>query len=219
MKDKLSPEIALARIEVVRVQVERFHLFYSQYFNQEETIQMAQFFFENVYNLDGKEEWEALALTTYDKVKHMLKEGTRESVERLIDLNFITDELDIKLGTLLVSEGWTPGTNLTQDEYKKYFKKLGEAPLRKKQLEVVLFNLRKFYELAHRPISAFIIKPAGVMSKMLGVYPLFKKVEQGYYATLPVSKKTFEAFFETVQELEWNFLFDAFPEIKDSQAE
>ena len=52
---------------------------------------MAQFFFETVYNLEGKEEWESLALSTYAKVKHMLKEGTRESVERLIFLNQITD--------------------------------------------------------------------------------------------------------------------------------
>ncbi len=216
MKESLSPEVSLAHIEVVRVQVERFHEFYSSYFNQEETIGMARYFFETVYNLEGRDELEDLALNTYAKVKHMLKETSRENVERLIDLNHITDELDIKLAKLILQNGWKPGDQISQSEYLVYYKTLGEAKLRKKQLEVVLFNLRKFYELAHKPISGYIIKPAAMMSKMLGVYPLFKKVEEGYYATLPVKKDTFESFFKVVEELEWKFLFDAFPELKES---
>jgi len=215
MKAPLNQELSAAHIEVVRVQVERFHEFYSNFFNQEETIGMARYFFETVYNLEGREELEELALNTYSKVKHMLKETSRENVERLIDLNHITDELDLKLAKLLIQSGWKPGDKVSQEEYRNYFKKLGEASLRKKQLEVVLFNLRKFYELAHKPISAYIIKPAAMMSKMIGVYPLFKKVEQGYYATLPVKKETFDAFFQVVEKLEWEFLYDAFPELKD----
>ena len=214
MKDPLTPEVAKAREEVVRVQVERFHEFYAEYFNQKETIPMAQFFFETVYNLEGKEEWESLALSTYAKVKHMLKEGTRESVERLIFLNQITDELDIKLAILLVKKGWKPGDKVSQEEYKLHFKEMGESELRKKQLEVVLFNLKKFYELAHRPISAYIIKPAAAVARMLGVYPLFKKVEQGFYATLPVTKLTFDSFFNSVEQKEWEFLYNSFPELK-----
>jgi hypothetical protein len=214
MKETLTPEVSLAREEVVRVQVERFHEFYSSYFNQKETIPMAMYFFETVYNLEGREELESLALNTYAKVKHMLKDTTRENVERLIDLNHITDELDIKLAKVFLENGWKSGDRIGQADYKIYYKKLGEAALRKKQLEVVLFNLKKFYELAHKPISGYIIKPAAVMSKMLGVYPLFKKVEQGYYATLPVSKGTFEAFFKVVEKQEWEFLFEAFPELK-----
>ncbi|TGN20412.1 FFLEELY motif protein [Leptospira idonii] len=216
MKDKLSKELYAAREEIVRVQVERFHEYYSHYFVQKETIEMAKFFFETVYNLEGKEEWESLALTTYAKVKHMMKEGTRESVERLIELNTITDDLDIRLGQLILDKGWKPGTKLSQAEYAQYFKELGLADVRKKQLEVVLFNLKKFYDLAHRPINSYIIKPAAVMSRMLGVYPLFKKVEQGYYATLPVSQELFGSFFSEVEKREWEFLHSSFPELKDS---
>ena len=140
MKENISPELRAAREEVVRAQVERFQNFYSSYFNRKETIAMAKFFFETVYNLEGKEEWETLAFNTYAKVKHMMKEGTRESVERLIELNTITDELDIKLGKLLLEYGWKPGTKITEEEYFEKFRELGEPQSRKKQLEVVLFN-------------------------------------------------------------------------------
>lgn len=214
MKHQLTEEVTLARREIVRVQVERFHLYYYDFFNRKETIEMAKFFFETVYNLDGKEEWEELAFTTYDKVKNMMKEGTRESVERLMELNTITDELDIQMAKLLLSKGWQPGKELDQEEYLALFCELDERETRKKQLEIVLFNLKKFYELAHKPVSAYIIKPAAMMSRLLGVYPLFKKVEQGYYATLPVGQDLFNEFYTNVKEKEWEFLYKAFPTLK-----
>ncbi len=215
MKQKLPDEILVARREIVRVQVERFRLFYYDFFHRAETIEMAKFFFETVYNLDGKEEWETLAYNTYDKVKSMLKDGTRESIERLMELNTITDELDIQMAKLLVAKGWVFGNEINQEEYLRLFCELDQRELRKKQLEVVLFNLKKFYELAHKPVSAYIIKPAAMMSKLLGVYPLFKKVEQGYYATLPVNQLLFDEFYALVQEKEWNFLYQAFPSLKE----
>ncbi|GBF43299.1 hypothetical protein LPTSP2_25960 [Leptospira ellinghausenii] len=213
--NKITEEILVARREIVRVQVERFHLFYTDFFHRTETIAMAKFFFETVYNLDGKEEWENLAFQTYDKVKNMLKEGTRESIERLMELNSITDELDIQMAKLLLAKGWVYGNEISQDEYFQLFCELDKRDLRKKQLEVVLFNLKKFYELAHKPVSAYIIKPAAMMSKLLGVYPLFKKVEQGYYATLPVNQMLFDEFYVLVQEKEWDFLYKAFPSLKE----
>lgn len=176
---------------------------------------MAKFFFETVYNLDGKEEWETLAFTTYDKVKNMMKEGTRENVERLMELNTITDELDIQMAELLLNKGWELGKEINQDEYFSLFCELDQRETRRKQLEVVLFNLKKFYELAHKPVSAYIIKPAAMMSRLLGVYPLFKKVEQGYYATLPVNQELFNEFYAIVQEKEWEFLHKAFPALKE----
>lgn len=215
MKQKLSEEILAARREIVRAQVERFHIYYYDFFHRAETIEMAKFFFETVYNLDGKEEWETLAFQTYDKVKNMLKEGTRESIERLMELNFITDDLDIRMAKLLLAKGWVYGNEINQDEYFELFCELDKRDVRKKQLEVVLFNLKKFYELAHKPVSAYIIKPAAMMSRLLGVYPLFKKVEQGYYATLPVHQSLFDEFYALVQEKEWNFLYNAFPTLKE----
>ncbi len=204
-----------ARVEVVRVQVERFHNFYESYFSREETILMARFFFESVYNLEDRAEWEELAYKTYDKVKNMIKETSRENIERLIELNSITDQLDISLAELLIADHWQVGTKLTQQDYCEYYKKLGRKEDRKKQLEIVLFNLKKFYELAHKPIAAIVIKPEKKKKKMLGVYPLFKRVELGYNATLNVKSETFSAFYAEIEKREWEFLNSMFAESKD----
>lgn len=206
----LDPLLQKAREEIVRVQVERFHIFYESYFSKPETILMARFFFESVYNLEDREEWESLAYKTYDKVKNMMKETSRENIERLIELNSITDKLDLSMAKLLLENDWLIGQKLTQEEYHSYYKKLGQKEERKKQLEIVLFNLKKFYELAHKPIAAIVIKPAGVMAKMLGVYPLFKRVELGYNATLNVKPETFSSFYAEIEKREWDFLNSMF---------
>lgn len=203
-----------AKKEIVRIQVERFHNFYSEYFTKPETTPMVEYFFEKIYNLDGKEEWLDLAVNTFEKVKNMIKEQTRANLEQLIELNNLTDKLDTQMAHLLLDKNWEEGQLLNLNQYREMYIELNHSEERKLQLEFVLNNLRKFYELAHRPINSVIMKPARFMSKLLGVYPLFSSVEDGYYAVLPVSKDIFESFYKEVNEKEWEYLHSAFLELK-----
>lgn len=200
----------LARKEIVRTQIDRFRHLYSSYFDQPETIRMATFFFEKVYNLEEKAEWEDMALKTYGKVKHMIKETSRENMERLIELNHLTDTLDFAMGELLISKGWDGNTKLQKVEYDSLYSELGRKSERERQLTIVLLNLQKVYELAHKPIASAVMKPASVISKMLGVYPLFRKIEEGYEATLHVTRSTFDSFFKFVEDKEWLYIKERF---------
>jgi hypothetical protein len=191
-----------AKAEIVRAQVERFRKFYADYFHLEETISMVEYFFETIYNLDGKEAWMHLALDTYQKVKGMMKETTRANLETLIELNNLTDHLD--------SERDWDGKKLTREEYDDLYKAYGHKEERKKQLEIVLHNLRTFYELAHKPISAYLIRPARFMASLLGVSLLFESVEKAYNAVLPVSPEIFVSFIEQVERRETEYLESAF---------
>lgn len=202
-----------AKAEVVRIQIQRFRHFYNEYFHKNETIPLVEYFFEKVYSLEGKEAWLHLAMNTFQKVKHMIKDTTRENVESLIEVNNLTEELDSAMAHMLLENGWE-GETLTLEEYTDYYIELGEEEKRRRQLEIVLHNLKLFYDLAHRPINAILIRPAKFMSQMLGVYPLFKSVEEGYYATLPVPPEIFHAFYEEVEKKEWKFLEDCFAERK-----
>ncbi len=206
-----------AKKEIIRAQIERFHEFYFRYFNQPETLRMVQFFFEKVYNMDGAQEWIEIAYSGFDKVKSMIKESTRESMEQLMELHQITDELDKKMAELLLKKGWKPGTQISRQTYDELFQEMGEAELRAKQLKYVLRNLTQFYELAHRPINSVILKPVRFMSKVLGIYPLFAIVEEGYYACLTVSLEIFQAFYKEVEIKEWDYLFKMFPHLQNSQ--
>ncbi len=198
-----------ARAEVVRSQVERFRKFYSDYFHLEETISMVEYFFETIYNLDGREVWMHLALDTYQKVKGMMKESTRGNLETLIELNNLTDHLDTEMAKLLIQRNWD-GRKLSREEYDSLYRAFGHKEEREKQLGIVLHNLRTFYELAHRPIAAYLIRPARFMASLLGVSILFDSVEQAYNAVLPVSPEIFISFIEKVEERESEYINAAF---------
>ncbi|HNC01480.1 MAG TPA: hypothetical protein PLS71_24775, partial [Leptospiraceae bacterium] len=197
--------------QVVKAQVDRFKVTYKNYFERPDTIQMVNYFFDKIYNLDAKAEWVDLAISSFDKIKSMIKDETRESMERLIELNNLTDKLDTQMAYLIIEKNWTEGYDLTPDEFKKYFIELGHSEERFKQLEIVLLNLRQFYDLAHRPINAVLIKPARFMAKILGIYPLFATIEEGYHACLPVNRELFESFFAEVDKTEHEYLRSCFP--------
>ncbi|MCB1192595.1 MAG: hypothetical protein H7A23_04910 [Leptospiraceae bacterium] len=203
-----------AKKEIVRAQVQRFHIFYSDYFNREQTIPMVNYFFETIYNLDGRDEWIELAVNTFEKVKHMIKDQTRENVQQLIELNNLTDKLDTQMAYLLLEKEWEKDKKeLNLEEYTTLYRELDHYQERKQQLEVVLKNMELFYTLAHRPINSVIMKPARFMAKILGVYPLFATVEEGYHAILPVSPELFQDFYKEVKQKEWEYLHQAFPEL------
>ncbi|HMV40984.1 MAG TPA: hypothetical protein PK079_24755 [Leptospiraceae bacterium] len=204
-------EIFAAKKQVVKAQVDRFKVTYKNYFERPDTIQMVNYFFDKIYNLDAKAEWVDLAISSFDKIKSMIKDETRESMERLIELNNLTDKLDTQMAYLIIEKNWTEGYDLTPDEFKKYFIELGHSEERFKQLEIVLLNLRQFYDLAHRPINAVLIKPARFMAKILGIYPLFATIEEGYHACLPVNRELFESFFAEVDKTEHEYLRSCFP--------
>ncbi|PJZ71572.1 hypothetical protein CH373_01340 [Leptospira perolatii] len=201
MKSFEEQKLNKAKIEIVRAQVERFRKFYSDYFHLEETIPMVEYFFETIYNLEGKEVWMHLAMDTYQRVKGMMKETTRTNLEALIDLNNLTDELDGQMAQLLLKKGWE-GKRLSREEYDELYREFGHREKREKQLEIVLRNLRVFFELAHRPIAAYLIRPARFMAGLLGVSLLFESVESAYNAVLPVSPEIFESFIEQVEKRE-----------------
>ncbi len=204
-------QIFAAKKQVVKAQVTRFKITYHSYFERPDTIQMVNYFFDKIYNLEAKAEWVDLAISSFDKIKSMIKEETKESMERLIDLNNLTDKLDTQMAYLMLEKNWNEETELTQDKYLEYFIELGHAEERFQQLEIVLLNLRQFYELAHRPINAVLMKPARFMAKILGIHPLFATIEDGYHACLPVNHDLFESFFSEVDKTEHEFLKTCFP--------
>jgi hypothetical protein len=214
MGNYTKEQILDAKREVIRAQVERFHNTYHSYFNRQETVRMVEFFFEKVYNLDGKQEWVDIAINGFEKVKSLTKESTRESIEQLIELNHSIERMDTLMANLLLEKGWAVGKQLSQDEFNSLFIECGHADERKNQLNYVLKNLVQFYELAHRPINAVILKPAKMMSKILGLYPLIAIVEEGYYACLPVSRDIFTNFYKEVERKEWEYLLQCFPELQ-----
>ena len=171
---------------------------------------MVEYFFDRIYSLEEDETWRKKALSTFASVRHLVAEDTRGKIEHLMELHDLTDSLDMSMAHLMADQGWH-GDELSLEDYRTLYVLCGRAEDRARHLNLVFQNMVSFYALAHRPINNLIIKPARLMTKMLGIYPLFAPVEEGYYAVLPVPRELFDEFLSEVQRREWEYLNSAFP--------
>lgn len=212
-------EILEAKKIVVSGQVNRFHITFKKFFDRPDTRALVEFFFEKVYNTEAKAEWVDLAISSFDKVKGIVKDETRDSMEKLLELNSLTDKLDKEMAIHLLNKKFDVSKTISNEEFIREFAEFEHGDERYKQFEIVLLNLYLFYELAHRPINAILIKPAKFMSKVLGFQSLFNAVEEGYNACLPVSRELFTEFYNEVENSEYEFLGKCFPDLKDKYEE
>lgn len=213
----MSDQVQPARREIVRCQIRRFHHFYASYFSRTDTHAMVEYFFDRIYSLEEDQNWRKSALSTFGTVRHLVAEDTRTKIEHLMELHDLTDSLDLSMAHLLLGQGWQK-EELSLEAYRTLYVLCGRAEDRARHLSLVFQNMVSFYALAHRPINSMIIKPARLMTKMLGIYPLFAPVEEGYYAVLPVPRELFDEFVAEVQRREWEYLNSAFPKLAADSA-
>ena len=215
MTEFTNEELLSAKRLVVKAQVNRFKETYKSYFERPETIAMVNYFFDKVYNIDAKADWVELAISSFEKIKTIMKEETRQNLEKLLDLNHLTDQLDTYMARHFLLIGRDLGSDLSAEEFQTEFEKMGHEEERYRQLEIVLLNLKQFYDLAHRPINSILLRPARFMSKILGFQTLFAAIEEGYNACLPVPRELFESFYKEVENKEYDYLAKSFPHTKE----
>ncbi|MCG3167737.1 MAG: hypothetical protein POELPBGB_03532 [Bacteroidia bacterium] len=212
-KKEETPENILlrkAQEEIVRSQVERFRKDYADYFNRKDTEKLVKFFFEQIYDLEAQDTIIQIAINTYQKVKNQLNEHTRENLENLIELNRLTHALDRKMAALLIKKGWKEGVKISLDEYFVLYKELGMEAERREQLFVALKCMLVSHQLAHRPFNEVLLKAAYGFAIMFGVMPLYHFANDGYKATVAVSKEVFNKFIDRVTEVEAGYIDNAF---------
>ncbi|HRP68430.1 MAG TPA: hypothetical protein PLY93_02770 [Turneriella sp.] len=196
---------------VVNTYVYRSRETYKNYFEQENTQPLADYFFEKIYTLDGKSERDALAEKTYNRFKGMLTEKSRGRIENLLLLNEITDRLDREMADFLrhhskylLSDIRTPHIDL--DKLPLIYRKCNRMEDRVEQLRLVVQNLESFFELSKHPLAGVIMRPVSLAARTVGFTSLYKIFEAGYDATKPISKEVFFEFTQYVRKRETQFL-------------
>jgi hypothetical protein len=199
-----------AQQEIVRSQVERFRRDYDDYFNRKDTEKLVKFFFEQIYDLEAQDTIIQIAINTYQKVKGQLNANTRENLENLIELNQLTHALDRRMAELLIKKGWKEGVKLSLDEYFVLYKELGMEAERREQLLSSLKCMLVSHQLAHRPFNEMLLKAALGFAIMFGVMPLYHFANNGYKASVAVSKEVFNKFVDRVTDVEVGYINKAF---------
>jgi hypothetical protein len=200
---------------VVNTYVRRSHLTYKEYFEQEATRALADYFFEKIYTLEGKAERDVLAMKTYNRFKGMLSEKSRGRIENLLLLNEITDQLDRQMADylkknkkLIVEHDGIKHIDLKK--LPQIYNKCNRFEDRVEQLRLVVQNLESFFELSKHPLAGVVIRPVSLAARTVGFTKLYKVFEEGYNATKPVSREVFFEFTQYVRGHETQFLEKAF---------
>lgn len=196
---------------VLNTHVKRFHEFYYNYFNQQESRDLVTFFFEKIYNLEGKKHRDEVAQKTYRRFKALLSEKSRERIEKLLYLNEITDRLDEQMALGLMENPHWAAKAMRQgfidgETYHELYRQYNRYEDRKEQLELVLWNLQAFFELSKHPLADMVMRPAYIAAAMVGAKDLYYVFEEGYMASKPVTRELFYQFLEVVKQKETQFL-------------
>ncbi|MCS6983573.1 MAG: hypothetical protein NZM25_00410 [Leptospiraceae bacterium] len=197
---------------IVRTHIRRFHLFYEKYFAREESKALVTFFFEKVYNLEGKTRRDEIASRTYRRFRSLLSERSRDRLEKLLYLNELTDYLDKKLAWGLYQNSAWAAQAIAQgyaDDlvYHELLRQENSFEEREQQLQLVLWNLQSFFELSKHPLAEVVMRPAYMAAVMIGAKEIYYMLEEGYFASKPVPRELFYEFVEFVKEKEKQFFY------------
>lgn len=200
---------------VVNTHVRRFHTTYKEYFSDESTRALADYFFEKIYTLEGKSERDELAVKTYNRFKGMLSEKSRDRIENLLLLNEITDELDSEMADVIRKDKKciVKHDGIEHIDLKKLpaiYRKANKPEARIKQLKLIILNLESFFELSKHPLAGVVMRPVSLAARTVGAIKLYRIFEEGYNATKPVSRDVFFEFTEYVRGHETQFLETAY---------
>lgn len=204
----LEPSLIYHQV-VVNTHINRFRTTYQEFFQLKETVKLVEYFFNRVYNLEGKQDRDALVLSTYGKFRSLISEKSRNRMENLINLNDLTDRLDQQMAQFLRKKGPKPVSHdaiLTNPQIKACYQKANRKEDRQEQLNLLVHNLESFFELSKHPLAEVIMRPAYLAAVMVNAKTLYNLFEEGYLAAKPVSRETFYKFIEAVKTREAEYL-------------
>ncbi|MCB1147310.1 MAG: hypothetical protein KDK38_10945 [Leptospiraceae bacterium] len=196
---------------VVNTHIHRFENFYERYFNRPDTRELVQYFFNRIYTLEGKAERDKTAKKVYDRFRAVLSEKAKERIENLMNLNDLTDSLDLQMAVALkknpqFQNQTTESGVISPDVFRELYRIANSQKDREEQLQLILHNLESFFELSKHPLAEMMMKPASMAAAMVGAKSIFAIFEEGYRATRPVQKEIFTEFMQVVRQKENQFL-------------
>jgi hypothetical protein len=180
---------------LVTYQVDRLKETYRDFLEQERYEELTQFFLEDVYATNNKEERDAGIKKVYDKFKEKVGRDIAENMKKVIELNDLTDRLDRKMVKKFQEMGIREAFD--QDEYEEAYYLTDAYDDRVEQIRLIVSSLRYFHGLSrYRSIglAMSLMRPYALLK---GARALIDFLQEGYRAFRTVDDVSeFEAAIE-----------------------
>lgn len=111
----------------------------------------------------------------------LLPEGVLASLARAIELNALSHELDYQMAAALPAH-YTRAEEISDNDYAEAYRKAAEAPLRRRQLALLLVLGRELDRLVRKPMLSELLHLCRWPARMAGLGALQSFLERGFDA-------------------------------------
>ena len=193
--------------QVRKVQVQRLHKTYADFFANPEYTKISRYFFDQIYGAGDKASRDAAFNKIYEKLSAAVNPKRITRVTQLKQLNELTDELDLRVAREFIRSHKKHA--MTLEDFEACYKALNNKAERELQLQLLLDTTRFFHKLAHVPLLGFVIKPTQLAARALGVEYIMEFFMEGYRAFKSV--KNAEPFMQAIEERERAYINSLLP--------
>tara|TARA_B100002003_G_C14065269_1_gene512678 strand:- start:216 stop:947 length:732 start_codon:yes stop_codon:yes gene_type:complete len=175
MPTKKYPKLYKA---LIRFQVDRLKGTYGDFLEKKEYREITQFFLHEVYTTRDVTERNNGFKKVYEKFKGKLGSSLVNHLAKLVDLNDLSEELDLLMVSKLHQMG--VGDKFSEDEYEEAYYLTDAYNERKEQIELIVKSLQTFHMLSkYRSIglTLSVIRPYALMK---GARNLMDFMQGGY---------------------------------------
>ena len=193
--------------QVRKVQVQRLHKTYADFFENPEYSKISRYFFDQIYGAGDKASRDAAFNKIYEKLSAAVNPKRITRVTQLKQLNELTYEFDLRVAREFIRAHKKHA--MTLEDFEACYRALNNKDEREVQLQLLIDTTRFFHKLAHVPLLGFVIKPTQLAARALGVEYIMEFFMEGYRSFKSV--KNAEPFMQAIEDRERAYLNSLLP--------
>ncbi len=182
MSVSLTEEEKNVRLIVVHRTIDRLAVMYQDWISQKGFDGIPDFFRHHLYAPANKEARDQALDNLYQKLKSVTGPEMTANIHMLIELNKLTDDLDLDTAKVLIARNQAPSKpeDLSFDQLFDAIRSAGRKEDRKRQVQMVADALTFFFSLSKLPLIKLVMAPIKVAASLVGAMDLISTMEAGY---------------------------------------
>jgi len=175
-----TDEIGSLKRELQKFQSDRIRQTYSDMAEMTEYVKITDFFINEIYASKDFAFRNQSIKDIYRRSRHFLTEEMNSAITKVIELNDLSDDLDVKMISVMQQHGIQKIDNI--DVYAFIYSRCGEKENRKRQIDLLVAGTREIHQLSKKPFIGLSLTALHRATKLLGIAKIMDFLYEGYEA-------------------------------------
>ena len=173
-------EIGSLKRELQKFQSDRIRQTYSDIAKMKQYFKITDFFINEIYASKDFDFRNQSIKDIYRRSRHFLTEEMDSAITKVIELNDLSDDLDVKMVSVMQQHGIQKIDNI--DVYAFVYSRCGERENRKRQIDLLVFGTRGIHQLSKKAFIGLSLTALHRATKLLGIAKIMDFLYDGYEA-------------------------------------